>query len=552
VLPSISFAVSDTSPTALSSEDQTKVNEAILKLQSNIQTSGHTVIDTLTSDFKNMTNYEDTGSGNIKLSSNQWEYGSMSGSLNYDNIINQKSWWNSKFSGNISGTASIIDSKKTQQDLTLSSFVEIISVDGKSYLKLKDLSYQFTDPNTKAVFDQLKAVFEKSEYLKLPENANTENVMKLLRDFSLTNLNEHLDSALSKPLFQAYTKKWDAYLLVPSKHACDTYFDSANAIGSINSWYTPSTCTDSVYKAMVKEFLDAGELSLTLWTNSNTLSFVAIDDYGENVINMVYDDTSIQKFEILISPDQDENPWEKFNFIYIKGQSITIDLYADGGNVQAKLNALLDANNNIVSMTGNAKSGKDFLAQISLKDHKLAGFIGSFVKWYDYTTNKYKYTEAYGVKITGITDTNNSLTTFKIKAIWLELKTKKKIFVGSFSYQSGDISLSINAGSEEMLFVLQAQGSVEKDYFKLSGNFSYDTIQGIYSITLNEKDSHIDANVNLNVTQEKNNIFSIDWIQTWIRTRKEIKIEAPVNSTPLEDTDLYKLTWSNSDIYLDQ
>jgi len=131
----------------------------------------------------------------------------------------------------------------------------MISKDGEIYALLKNLDFKVNDENISKVLEELKTQFSDNKYLKFPSDENSKVVYEYIKNFSLGNFLLEAESVLSKPLLTTYKKSGNKYLLVPTKYACDTYFELDKKLNFSNSWYTPQTCNESTYKSFVKEFI---------------------------------------------------------------------------------------------------------------------------------------------------------------------------------------------------------------------------------------------------------------------------------------------------------
>ncbi len=147
--------------------------------------------------------------------------------------------------------------------------IHLISKDGTFYIKTNDieinLSEELSEEATKLV-DALKKLWKDDIFLEYQDLSS-----QYISDFitwlsSQKDLSEIIDTTTEKKLFEAYAMKSDSYLIRPTKEFCSLIKQTL----AIFDPFSPSSCSDSQYKKMLKDFSTGWfTLLLTPWDNKN-------------------------------------------------------------------------------------------------------------------------------------------------------------------------------------------------------------------------------------------------------------------------------------------
>ncbi len=539
---SFSYASSDIS-TFPTTEEKTKVEAEVLKLQSNIYNNSKTYLEKLTSDFQKLTNYEESWNSKIEFMMNQDMFWSWNFNMSLDNYKVKNATLDSEVSADTKVNAKYSPVYWTWFELDLSSFASMISKDGEVYALLKDLDFKVTDENMQKVLEELKKQYSDNKYIKFPSDENSKMMFEYIKNFSLGNFYSQAETVLSVPLLTTYKKDWNKYLLVPTKYACDTYFELDKKFNSSNYWYEPRDCSESIYKSFIKEFVKTWELYLTLG-DENTLWYYAIKDDTTIDFSLNYDEKNISKVDLIVTPDQTKYKNEWFNFHFASKEYLKYILNVDNWKTFINFDSELDENNNFKEVSSNVVSDVIKWA-LSLKNNKITWFYTVKQKWYDYTSDNWDYVlkNVYWVKITWTTSSTNELKNLDIKFAWVDIKSKNVFLKWKTSYSNWDFSIKLSSNSEYSSFDFSWKWYITSRYFKLNSSFTatqktYDYYADTQDrdkkytwrldMVLNTQENKDDLDFNLVVNEWNKDILKLYMFNKWQRIYKDdVIIEAP-------------------------
>ncbi len=544
-LISTHFSFSYASWESLTTEEKTKIETEILKLQWQLLTHSQTFLEKMTSNFKKLTHYEEKGNSKIEFEMDQSMFGKWFTTLDIKNYTIKNALLDSDISWDISLKTRFQPTYGTWIELDLSTLASMISKDGDIYSLLKDFNFQVNDENIKEILQQVKEKFQDNKYLKLPSDQNSQLGYQYINNFRPDAFLNGAEKIFSQPLLQAYKKSWDKYLLIPTKFACDTYFELDKTLNLYNSWYTPKTCSSSVYKTFLKEFLSMWELYLILWKDNNTFWYTQKKDGTDITLEIVYTSQDIVSTQCIIIPDQKKYKNEWFTFSYKKNDNIKIDFNADSGKMIWKLDAKLDANNHYISLQSKLNFNNDVVWEFQILDKKISWFYTIKERGYDYNSDDWDYIlkNIYGVKITGKLNENNTLEKLNIKAAGVDVKTKEVFLKAKTSYENGNYIFDISSVAMLSKFDMKGTGYISQETFTLDSEYNFNEM---YTW---------DFNMNYDTSNNKNNLYfyfdTNEWEKKIIKFlmsntatrnyKEDIKVEIPSDFVEFDINEVWEL-----------
>lgn len=553
-------------------EEIKKVEQEVLKLQWNIFDTSKTYLETLTSKLKDLSKYEENWNSKIDLSFDHEYFWSGNFNLSLDNykvksnIFDSESSWIFKIKSNYNSTYS------SWFSLDLTTFASLISKDGEIYALLKDFNFSVNDENIEEILLKLKDIFKDNKYVKLPSDDLSKEILNTIKSFDLNNSLAKVEKLTKKPLLTPYSKVWDSFLLIPTRDFCNNYFEIQNSFWASNSWYTPTDCSDSIYKSFVKRFLKSWELSLTLW-DTNKLSFIS--NKNDTKVNITLDfKDEITWVSINISPTKKEFKNEWFTLNYESKKLLNIDLRLEKWKSFFNFNWNLDLNNKFKDFNSELKFS-EISWKIKLENNKLNWFytIKEYSYFYDKDTYSYSYDEdkyylknIYWVKISWNTLENNSLDQLNILTAWVSIDGKEKnVFLKwIFNYNKWDFIFNYDFNNSNTYsdnyfgWKINWKWKVSEKLFDLKLNyFIEDNFYNSINNTTEGEKYNWDFNLIIDQTELKNNLnfyFDINNLNkkllkiSFVNDAKrvysnDIKIETPKD---FKDFDLDEVFWKNS------
>ncbi len=536
------FSFSYANIESVTPEEKAKVEEEVLKLQSQLFDNSKAYIEKLTKDFEKLTHYEETWNSKIEFEIDEENFWKWFASFDMKNYVVKNASLNSDISGNVSLKTRYQPTYGTGMELDLSSFFSMISKDGEIYTLLKDFDFKVSDENIKEVLWKLKQQFGDNTYLKLPSDANSQLVYQYINNLRLDTILNETQKVLSEPLFQTYQKSGNKYLLAPTKYACDTYFELDKKLNFYNSWYTPKSCSNTVYKSFLKEFLSLWQMYVVLGDEKNTFWYESKVDGTQISFTTHYTHQNILSVDFAIIPDQKKYKNEGFTFSYVKGKSIKSQFNAEEGKYTALFDAKLDTNNNIVTLDSKVNFGNDFVWNLTIADKKISWFYSIKQRWYDYESDDWEYIlkNVYGISISGNLKADNTLEKLNIKSAWVDVNTKWVLFTSKMSYENGNYVFDVS--SEWVWF--KWRGYLSKELFTLDSEYDFNGIYtGEFNMNYDLSNNRNKLDFYFDVNQLDNKIVKLIMTNVATRTYKEdVKIEIP---TDFKELDVENLDWMN-------
>lgn len=510
----------DTSST-LTTEDSKKIEDSIISLQKNLFNSSKTSIEKITNEFEKATNYTENWNAKFELNLNLDEYWSANTLLNLDNYIIKKSWTNQWFSSNITLTW-WYNSYYESWSFNFKTFFDTIISSWDGYFMLKDTKYNFSDENIQAEIKKYLTKIQDWKYYKLAKDKNTSefyeslNKMDLtkmfdsLNNFNLTTALTKADKILEQPLVKAYKKVDNKYYLVPTKYACDTYFDIKN---QINPWFITS-CSDSVYAAFLSKFSDAWDFYLEIQDGKNILGYTLTDTNDKVNWEIEYNDKWINKINFAGNDSS-----SIFSLDYLKNSWLTIKINSPN-DVVFNFDWKLDENNNFSYIKSNINMENNFVWNLELNNWNLTWGFVVYSKEYNYNSWKYELSDTTAWKLTWNLDNFN----IEVKSIDT---SKKELFSANLNFE------------------------IKENYLKVKTTYSmpnylWKNYTADLNLEIDQTNNNNNQNLYFNVNEWNKDILNINysWKATRNYTKQTITIPTDYQEIDLNSYNNYDYSWS--------
>lgn len=548
---SFSFAADESEK--ISPEEIKKVETEIIQLQSQLLNTSKSSFEKLSKDFEKLVNYEESWNSKIEFNVDENMFWKANASLNFNNYSIKNATLDSEVSSDIAMKANYAPIYGSWFEIDLKTFASLISKNWEIYAVLKDLDFKVNDTNISKVLDEVKKQFADNKYIKFPTDANSQVALNLIKSFNAKNIFSESEKILSKPLLSVYKKSWDKYILIPTKYACDSYFEVDKKLNFSNAWYTPKTCTEMVYKSFLKEFTKDWELYFMFGKNENTFWIYAKDTDATMDFTLTYNQTKITKIDFVLTPDQMKYKNEWFTLNYKNGEFLKANLYAEKWLYKMDFYSELDENNHFVEIDSKINLNKDFVWNLTVKNKKMNWFFTLKEKGSDYTSDKweYKLKNIYASKVTGTFDSNNSLETINIKFAWLDIKTKKAFLLWKMNYNNGEFNTYLKYDDMMWKIIFNGTWKIENKYFQIDTDFDFNNLYTAkMNVQIDTRNDKNNWNINLVVNNWAKEVLKMSIVNEWKRIYKDdIKIEIPKDFRELNPEAIMSDIDSN---YIDQ
>lgn len=541
-------------------EEVSSVETEILSLQKTIYDSLNSSFEEISKKYSKLTNY--TESWNLEMNLNVDDnmfFWKLESTLQMNDYNAKQSWLDTELSSDINFNATYNPVYWTWFELDLTTFASMISKDSDLYLLLKDLDFKVDEESIKTALDSVKERFKDNKYLKIPADVNSQMMMNMFKDIYTWDSLKGFEENIDEPFFTTYGKKWDKYLLVPTKHACETYFEVENKIVSISPFayfYTPTECNDLVYKWMVKKFLENWELYVTLWDENNTLGYEL--NNGSATINSTlnYDNSSILSYNLDIIPNQVDFPWESFNLEYKKNNFLNYSLKSEKSNMN--FNSKLNNDNKFSLIDFNFNFWNDFVWTFVLESNNFKWDFYFKDKWYDYDYEtgefNHKLKNIFAWRLSWTLKDDNSLNSLSLKIAWIWVEDKNVILLWNLKIDDKNFTWKLKFNDWTWDFIIKSNGKYDNKYFLINWDFDYANMYSWdFSLETDTRDNdNILFSTFLNVNSLDKEVFNFNITSDAKREFWDVEIEVPED---FEEIDVYEMMWWDNyydDMYYDE
>lgn len=370
----------------LSLEEKESVKTEILTLQKEIQTNIEAHNEAFFSRIASGEKYSEKWNFSTNIKLDLWEDSKAAAAINLKQYSAHIDGLNQELSGRLSG---FIDAHFMGENIKAEweSLIDFILKDENIYLLFQELSIKRDDPenNFGESFDVfLKKINElgnSQTYIKIPGGNGEVALQNLIKKESLGTITEEI---FSEPLFEIAGKKSESYILIPSKHFCDSFKKLGESFDPL--W--GDDCSDWQYDGLIEKFQDRtqeilytpgsrknilyrnnsedrkGNVSLS-WGNNKDFEIQAqmIDSKNaENHINFTYNTLG---FEAQVFQDDLSLTWagnfdtnghlEKMSFD-LQSSDVTLNMHIIDDTMALKMRARWDSQNMSCTLGGDIKT----------------------------------------------------------------------------------------------------------------------------------------------------------------------------------------------------
>lgn len=536
--------------TKLTKSDLEISSKAISDLQNTIKNSWDDLIDTMFSEFKKLTHYQEKGDSIASIELNEQSIWKIKANLDLKNYSVKYSWFDSQINWNISFSWEYLPTIWSWNAMDMKTFFEMISKDTDIYALLKDFDFNVkgidNEEMNKKLDEMKKSVaetFKDWKYLKLKSDPQVQKFYEGIKKANPETIKAYLSIILSDNMLKAYKKEGNKYYLIPTKYACDTYYKVQNEIWKLNSWYEPNSCTDLVYSKLVYDFTKFNNLYLVVWNDYNILWLS--DNENKLNVNLFYTSNEIKKFSMNFM----ESKNEKFDLVFVNKESLNFSVV----NKKEKLlfNSKLNQKN-IFTEIDSFMNFKYTKWKMTLKDEKLDWMLVS----------SDNYSKSW-MKMDWVISSTDGFKSMNIMSKGVNKKDKNEFYNFSLNLNNNLFKYSLNLSSNRETINLYWNWEYSKSKFWIIWKFdssiksyNYDYSDD-YSLGKSDVDNQIttktnwDFNFSFDQTDNNNNFyFELNWVMndndylklkiknTSKRSYENIEIIAPTNFQEIDINDL--------------
>ncbi len=523
-----SFAVN----TKISQKYKDLWEREIIKLQEILKKEINKKIDNSGKSLEKYLYVQEKGNMKVKANFDLDKIWNIKTSLNLKDYFSNTQLFNNHLKTNLEFLFNWKNTKKESMSLNISTYLEFIVKDWESYLLLKNLNSNWKNltNDIKIPLDTFSKIFDKNNFIKMPDDKKTKEIYRILKSFSKNKLKTIIAQALEKPLLTPYKKVWRKYYLIPTKHACDL---AVKNMATINPYifYKANSCTKEMYQKILMEMEDNNiKITLKNWKLAFKVGLEKSDmEKVEWFIQFESKVLSQINFEAI--PPQKKYPWEKFLFNYKKFGEIKIYLNANKKEFYNDIKISLDRLNRInkIKIIWNINNYRNKLNyNFNYKNHQFNwNFENNSKSYYDKKINKTIW------KIDWITDYKGNIKKMNLNILANNWTFNLKIDNKKFEWK-----LDIKE-----LFLIKINWKYEKKYFKVNSNFElaknpYITKEKItwkFNIETDLRNWKDNANILFILKKAKKEFFNFSLENIWKVEYKKQEIKAPKNFRNMED-----------------
>ena len=422
----------------ISPKDKKQAENRLVEIQLNLFEETKLYLDEYLWEIQNGSSYQ--AKWDMKLVFNIdhesiWEIKTDTSINNYTSNI---SWLNSSLSWDFK---TFLKSKiKYFQDIDLSieTFIDTINSNSDMYLFLDNLKIE--DNSSWKIFqksiEDMKKIAEEKQYIKY--SLYDQDLLQQTGDLNLDwidfwKLLSDMQESLKEPLFEAYEKKDNRYLLIPSKYACDKLKELKKLSSSWAAFLYKfsSSCSESDYKNLVKKVSDSWVLYMEIKWNETILGF---DFYPQNWMKswdsyILFDKWSIEK---IYSEAILENKEENLKLDYVANEKLDFKMKS-GLKIQIILESKLDKNNRF--------SYLDFYFNMKWIGNISLNISNKNLVWdFDYDYGDLNISG----EMTGKQNSSNEIQDFNLVLSWIDIKSDSEALNMEFDKQKDNYYLGLD------------------------------------------------------------------------------------------------------------
>jgi len=522
----------------ISDKEKADVEKELAKLQNNIVNETNTLIETMIADFKELSQYEEKGDLEMSFNFNSPEVGSINSEFEIKDYVARANQFDSDFSGHVSAMIEASFQGAEEMKFELDSFLDFISKDGNMYILVDKLKTESSDESFNFFTDILKKMEEEGKFIRL-EDAESQAALGFLK-----SLPSNADS-FNIPMFEAYGKDGNDYLVRPTKEACDMFKE----ISQVFDPFSGSECTERQYKKFLNEMEDAG---VRMYFRKGNLRTLGIKQEDEFDMTVRYNSTRLASVSMIVKDLGTVN--------YVADSHIVLDIETETSDIDVDIQLGNASSLESIEATGNMDTTySDTTFEFTLKNRDFSGTWNTksqSIDWENYdweTGGEYTYVDSYetNIVVKGGIKRDNSLSSIDMTITGKDLRESNSYYEIAGKYDGLNITASMKAVVEgEEFFTLNSSGQAGEKFVELDTDFTMNirALGGFYAdntIYMGDiyflYDGRMDKNnmtLNADIMKdgEEENIIELRMKNTGTRTlRNDIEIEAPTEFTNFED-----------------
>lgn len=460
----------------LSQEEQKKVEDAMVDLQMNLFNWAKDYGNILVDNFEKYTNYVEKWNIDMSFNMDEETMWKVNAIMSFKNYVVKNSGFDSSIEWHLDIFFDSAMNGEEEINLDLSMLMNMISVNWSNYVKVDNLSIESTniDEDFQAMLDMYKEMLDSSElagkYLKLPEWYEIEVMMNMMNNLNPAKIMQEWEDRFSRPMFRAYDKQGDKYLLVPTKELCDASMYISHTLYPY--WVKNNYCTEEDYNDFLEEFEDEfinsgnGKLYLTLGSNENTLWYEYNDKNIDVDTKIMYTDNYISSANLSVYPLEEKYEWEWFTIDYMRHTSLNMwfDVISEWFTMGMKSN--LDNENRFTYIDFNYDyadtydESEKINAKLRLENNKITWTLEATETGYDIDTWSRVPRYTYNATMNGNTDSLNKLSSLDFNMVADDLKNEDNYFEMNFNYSNSELSGSLQFEENWDLFKWDFSGRI--------------------------------------------------------------------------------------------
>ncbi|PIE85520.1 hypothetical protein CSA08_01545 [Candidatus Gracilibacteria bacterium] len=425
-------------------KDKKYIEDKIVNLQLNLFEKGVGVLEKLSKEFENLTNYEEKGDFEINLDINQEQLGVVKSNLKLNNYIAKNSLLDSQLKSLVEASIKSSIKGEDEIDINLSGLIDYISKDGNLYLLLSklDIKDKKVNDDLKILISKIKEIANKNKYIKY-SNDETQEAMIFLKSLNPSMIINNTRNSLSEPLITAYKKEGNRYYLKPTKYACDKIKSIPNMIYGLNG----GKCSDGEYNEFLTELDEAGIFYAEILKNNKIkIGFVGNKMLGINTNEgyIIFDNEKVLE----VNYKFDAGMFGSMLLDYKHNNHLNFNINSD--NTKLNYESTLNKKNECTEMSFSFKEkGYPFISDVklSLENKKINGkFEFKFLKHNWETGEKMEKNKIIGT-IDGKTNYDNKIE--KLNINYSGVEDSKEFLNGKINISGSTFNFENKTDSEE-------------------------------------------------------------------------------------------------------
>lgn len=328
----------------LSAREIEQVDASVLKMQSSMVAMLEANMQQLLGDVENMFYTQSNGDLKASLLTNFDENLRFDIELNFNNYQAIQNKFDSRFQTDLSAMVQA-DIYGENVEFDFSMFFDYILKEDNLYILLEDLNVAWDDiQELEDMVNEIKKVFEENGYVHFPTYSSYDELIALFESLNPSAFMLGVEEFFEEPLLRAHSKVGDKYILVPTQYACDQGKTLQNRF---DPFYDDTKCSPSQYEDLVEEFLSEEVMLYMSFEDGNSVFGLEIEDYSSYTdMNMVFDGQVVQSATMTSAPKDGSYPGLSMSYDY----KTNFDMSLKNDEVDMILDMQLDASNSMKSM----------------------------------------------------------------------------------------------------------------------------------------------------------------------------------------------------------